>query len=463
MESETDNEVNTLDDLIGGQEVDVGTDVPPTEDDGDDFDEEGGEDASMEVAPAEPALPPPAADHSAQRLLAHAEPVFSVAVNAAHPEMLATGGGDDVAHLWRLGTEAPAFRLEGHTDTVGALAFSMDGSLLATGGLDGTVRVWQANAGTLIGAPLEGPTQGINWVAWHPRGAVLLAGSEDATAWMWKLPEGSVMQIFSAHSSSVACAAQFRAHSSRAQFSPRNTRRPINGCPLSSLRYGGFANGGKQVITASEDGTVRLWNPRAGTVDHCFDHGRGAGGEPPPPVSCLCAHAAHPVFLYGAVDGTLRLGHAESGRLLAHLASHEASVEAAGFCQPLPLAASGAMDGKLAIWDLNSFTLRHTCAHGAGVIELRWLRDSPLLVACTVSRELRVWDARSGGCLATLLGHADACLCLELGYTAEGVFALSGSDDRTARVWRVPTEAAAAAAMPVDAAAAEGANLCDED
>ena len=56
MESETDNEVNTLDDLIGGQEVDVGTDVPPTEDDGDDFDEEGGEDASMEVAPAEPAM-----------------------------------------------------------------------------------------------------------------------------------------------------------------------------------------------------------------------------------------------------------------------------------------------------------------------------------------------------------------------------------------------------------------------
>ena len=40
---------------------------------------------------------------------------------------------------------------------------------------------------------------------------------------------------------------------------------------------------------------------------------------------------------------------------------------------------------------------------------------------------------------------------------------LSCSDDRTARVWRVPTEAAAASAMPVDAAAAEGANLCDED
>ena len=73
MESETDNEVNTLDDLIGGQEVDVGTDVPPTEDDGDDFDEEGGEDASMEVAPTEPA-PRRRRHHSAQRLAATPSP-----------------------------------------------------------------------------------------------------------------------------------------------------------------------------------------------------------------------------------------------------------------------------------------------------------------------------------------------------------------------------------------------------
>ena len=196
---------------------------------------------------------------------------------------------------------------------------------------------------------------------------------------------------------------------------------------------------------------MRLWNPRAGTVDHCFDHGRGAGDGRR--RSCLCAHAAHPVFLYGAVDGTLRLGHAESGRLLAHLASHEASVEAAGFCQPLPLAASGAMDGKLAIWDLNSFTLRHTCAHGAGVIELRWLRDSPLLVACTVSRGSASGTRARGA--RHLLGHAGLPLP-RLGYTAEGVFALSGSDDRP-RACGACRPRRRRRPMPVDAAAAEGA------
>ena len=55
---------------------------------------------------------------------------------------------------------------------------------------------------------------------------------------MWKLPEGSVMQIFSAHSAAVS--------------------------------YGSFVNNGRAVLTASEDGTVRVWNPRTGTVDYCL-------------------------------------------------------------------------------------------------------------------------------------------------------------------------------------------------
>jgi ribosome assembly protein SQT1 len=132
-----------------------------------------------------------------QRLIAHTEPVFAVAVNPAHPEILATGGGDDVGYLWRVGQPQPAFKLEGHSDTVSTIAFSADGSMLASGSLDGSVRVWHVPTGALAVA-LEGPTQGINWICWHVRGAVLLAGSEDATAWMWKLPEGSDADLLGA-------------------------------------------------------------------------------------------------------------------------------------------------------------------------------------------------------------------------------------------------------------------------
>ena len=93
------------------------------------------------------------------------------------------------------------------------------------------------------------------------------------------------------------------------------------------------------------------------------------------------------------------------------------------------------MDGRLCIWDLNTFGLRHVCQHGAGVVELQWMRDSALLVTCTVSRELRVYDARDGSCMRRMIGHHDAVLCVQLGYTPNGAYALSGSDDCTARVW----------------------------
>ena len=398
-------EVATLDDLIVKESIILdGTGPPPSDiDDGDSYiDDDASSLASDAMVDAEP-MPepePPAEDHSVMQLAVHTEPVFAVAVCTAAPEIFASGGGDDVGYLWRTGQPAPAFKLEGHTDTVSALGFSADGSMLASGGLDGTVRVWQVATGALVVA-LEGPTQGINWLAWHTRGAVLLAGSEDATAWMWKLPEGSVMQIFSAHSASVS--------------------------------YGGFVNQGRSVVTASEDGTVRVWNPRSGTVDHCLH--AGAAHEPRP-VTCLGGHATQPVFLFGADDGTLRLAHAESGKLLAHLPAHDASVESAAFCDAMPLAASAGMDGKLCVWDLGTFGMRHTCIHPAGVVEVRWLRDSPLLLSCAVSRELRLWDGRSGECLQTLTGHHEAVLCFDVGYTAHGVYVVSGSDDKTARVWQ---------------------------
>ena len=231
---------------------------------------------------------------------------------------------------------------------------------------------------------------------------MLLAGSEDATAWMWKLPEGTVMQIFSAHSASVS--------------------------------YGTFANKGQSIATASEDGSVRLWNPRAGMVEHCFD-ARHKHDDEKTSITCLAANDHHPVIMFGATDGALRLAHCESGKILSKLMAHDQSVESSAFCDCMELGASAGMDGRLCVWDLNTFALRHTCSHPAGVVEIQWRKGSPLLFACTVSKELRLWDARNGTCLKTLTGHADVVLCLAVGYPAAGTYALTGSDDATARVW----------------------------
>jgi len=284
-DSELD-EATMVDDVLVAEEFELGPDdVPPTDDEESvlgDADDDGDEDLDepMDEGPSETAATEPVEDQSTVQLREHTAAVYAVAVNSASPTQFATGGGDDVALLWQADSAAPRCRLAGHSDTVSSLAFSSDGTLLATAGLDGTVRVWSTATGELV-VVLEGPTQGINWVCWHARGMVLLAGSEDATAWMWKLPEGSVMQIFSAHSASVS--------------------------------YGGFVNQGRSVLTGSEDGTVRVWNPRAGTVEHTIHAG---SPHEPLAVTCLQAHPAQPTFLFGAEDGRVKLGHAESGKVL---------------------------------------------------------------------------------------------------------------------------------------------------
>jgi hypothetical protein len=73
--------------------------------------------------------------------------VFAVAWNPAHPSIVATGGGDDRAFLWRVGSADGTAELGVHGDTVCCAAFAPNGASLATGSLDGCVRLWDGVTG----------------------------------------------------------------------------------------------------------------------------------------------------------------------------------------------------------------------------------------------------------------------------------------------------------------------------
>ena len=154
--------------------------------------------------------------------------------------MLFRSGGDDCAFVHRIGPDAStvtSVALKAHTDTVSSVAFNHDGSLLATGGLEGRACIWSVSTGELL-RTLEGPGGGLEWVRWHPKGNVLLAGSEDFTAWMWNADNAELMQVFAGHSNSVLC--------------------------------GGFSPDGRGVVTGSFDGSLRVWAPRSGECGTLF-------------------------------------------------------------------------------------------------------------------------------------------------------------------------------------------------
>ncbi|OHV39566.1 MULTISPECIES: WD40 repeat domain-containing serine/threonine protein kinase [Pseudofrankia] len=120
---------------------------------------------------------------------------------------LATAGGDHTARLWlraATGSEArpavdghgyhPLGIAHGHSDQVTSVAFARGGRLLATGGLDGTARLWQLDldgasrdAVRPLGRPLAGHQGKVLAVAFSPDGQILATAGTDHTARLWDL------------------------------------------------------------------------------------------------------------------------------------------------------------------------------------------------------------------------------------------------------------------------------------
>jgi hypothetical protein len=115
--------------------------------------------------------------------------VWSVAFSP-DGQVLAWGGWDKTICLWDLRGETPRERavLQGHTDGVRSLAFSPDGQVLASGGEDKTIRLWDLRGERPREcAAFEGHTDQVWSLAFSPDGQVLASGSGDKTVRLWDL------------------------------------------------------------------------------------------------------------------------------------------------------------------------------------------------------------------------------------------------------------------------------------
>ena len=97
---------------------------------------------------------------------------------------LASGGDDTTVRLWDLTNADEWMTLQKHTGWANVLAFSPDGEMLASGSTDKTVQLWNTTTGEPL-ATLTGHINGITALAFSPDGTTLASGSADGMIRFW--------------------------------------------------------------------------------------------------------------------------------------------------------------------------------------------------------------------------------------------------------------------------------------
>jgi WD40 repeat protein len=327
-------------------------------------------------------------------LRGHKRGVESVAF-APDGATLATGSLDGSVKLWSAThtDEGAAFGKLG--SEVLAVAFAPDSKTLATGDADGTVTLWNPASGPETAA-LRGHSGPVRSVAFSRDGKTLASGSSDRTVRLWDVTSHHTVVTLTGHKDHVWCVA----------FSPD----------------------GKALASGGEDGVVKLWDIATRQETATLPTGAGV-------VMSLSFSPDGRTLALGTDEDAVKLWDVAAKHEVASLPAHRGSVTTTTFSSDGKVLATGSRDGTVVLWDVAA---RQPLATLKGckdrINSVAFSPDSKTLATGSSDTSVRLWNVATGREAGTLRGPHGPVSCVA--FSPDGNALAAGAKDRAVRLWR---------------------------
>lgn len=301
--------------------------------------------------------------------------------------------------------------LEGHTKLVTSVAISRDGSRVLTGSWDGTAKVWNAATGSLIWT-LECHTECVRAVAIGNNDEYAVTGSSDGSAKLWDMQTGVLIRILG-------------------DLEERHTD-AVTSVAISLNR--------SLVVTGSADTTVKVWDAETGCTTWTF---KGHTKE----VTSVNIIGDGARIISGSMDGNAIMWDVATGSLELTLSCFY-GVECVAISMDYQLAATASRDRKVKVWEVATGSLLRTFeGHSLPIGSIALSGDNSVIAIgygmdvyhCSISDpRVKLCDMQTGSVVKTLEGHAGCISSIAFSY--DGKRLITGSEDRTCKVWDLTTE-----------------------
>jgi WD40 repeat protein len=296
-----------------------------------------------------------------------------------------------------------ALRADRHAARVTEVAYSPDGTMLASASTDATLKLWNtANRMTIrtLAAP---QSKGFHTVAFSANGMEVAAAGNDSIIRVWSTRTGALTHQFKGHSDAVYSIA--------------------------------FSKG--KIFSAGVDRRIRMWDVSTGAATVVDEHAAA--------VNAIALSPDGSKLVAGVFDGAVVLRDLTATASPAtRIGKHPVSVLAVAWSPDGKHLASGSRDREIKIYNSEGRELFTLHGHSGAIRALSFSPDSKVLASAGADGTVRLWDTeKKGAAIATVVGHVGSVYAVA--FRPDGQEVATAGQDKTIRTWSVETRRETAA------------------